>query len=355
MSPGEPSRGISVVVCCYDSADVIRPTVEALAAQELSDDLPFELILVDNNCRDDTVEIARSAWKPEAGSLRVLHEPRPGLIHARRTGLDAVSHDTMVWADDDNVLAPDWLRRAVGILDEHPEVGFLGGRNDATTDGDFPEWFPDFQAVYACGSQAEATGYVTEGSRALFGAGLAGRTRVMRQVFETGPPMQLVGRTGNALLRGEDSEICLRAALMGWKLWYEEALRLEHFLKSSRLTWDYVKRARTGGAAARVILEMYQRLLEGQKPRRLGRIARELRRRVTSCLSAWLRRRGAARTPRDEIEWCVLKGRIRGLMAVGTRYNALRRCLVEAYGGRWLERKAGSSGTAAEKPSAGLG
>ena len=55
--------GVSVVVCCYNSADVIIPTMTALSRQDVPHGIGFEVLLVDNNCTDNTVQLALKIWK----------------------------------------------------------------------------------------------------------------------------------------------------------------------------------------------------------------------------------------------------------------------------------------------------
>ena len=49
---------LSTVICCYNSSSRIETTLEYLAKQKLKD-LSCEVILVDNNCSDATVEVAK--------------------------------------------------------------------------------------------------------------------------------------------------------------------------------------------------------------------------------------------------------------------------------------------------------
>jgi hypothetical protein len=89
---------------------------------------------------------------------------------------------------------------------------------------------------------------------------------VARSVFDPALPFFLVGRTRDTLARGDDSEICLRAALLGWKLWYESSLKLQHNILQARINWAYVLKARRGGGHADIILKIYQDLLAGNTP-----------------------------------------------------------------------------------------
>jgi succinoglycan biosynthesis protein ExoM len=67
--------------------------------------------VIDNSPDGDAAipcQSGRRAWP-----LQYVHEPRPGISHARNTGLQAVPADTdfVAMIDDDEVPAPEWLDR----------------------------------------------------------------------------------------------------------------------------------------------------------------------------------------------------------------------------------------------------
>ncbi len=259
------TRGVSAVVCCHNSGAVVAEAVGALSAQHVPPACGYELVLVDNNCSDDTVARARSSWGDTPYPFRVVREPEPGLVHARRAGLAAAAHEIVLWVDDDNVLAPDWVEKLVTIFAEQPRTAGVGGLNEPLIEGTKPIWFDEFAGMYAARPQGDEPG-VVPGRKALVGAGLAMRRSVLEAVFREGPPLSLVGRRGDVPLRGEDSEICLRAKLLGWELRYEPSLKLQHRIAAARLNWDYVLSARRGGGRADTVLLLLGELVEGQRP-----------------------------------------------------------------------------------------
>ena len=265
--------GVSVVICCYNSAGVIIPTIKALAAQRVPPGIMYEVILVDNNCTDNTVQLAEDIWKKENRPypLRIIKETEPGLIYARKTGVFSASNDILLFVDDDNILEPDWIERLQDMYSRWPDVGAIGGYIEPLFEGEEegiwkrPPWFENFSNMYACTAIHENPG-VSAFKQTLYGAGLSIRTQVIRSLFDSPLPFFLVGRTQNILNRGDDSEICLRIALMGWKLWYENTLKMKHYILRHRVNWEYVLQARKGGGYADIILKIYCDLLEGNTP-----------------------------------------------------------------------------------------
>ena len=66
--------GVSIVVCCHNSAARIEATIEHLARQETP--YPWEVVLVNNASTDDTTERAKAAWSLHGAptSLTIVDE-----------------------------------------------------------------------------------------------------------------------------------------------------------------------------------------------------------------------------------------------------------------------------------------
>ena len=272
---GHPDRGlkpgVSAVVCCYNSAEIIVPTIESLSRQEVPPGIGYEVILVDNNCTDNTVRLAKDTWRDIPYPLRIVKEKEPGLIYARKTGVKNAEYDILLFIDDDNILNPDWVAKLYRLYGEMPDVGMIGGYNEALIQGDKPRWFDRYQFAYACGPRAKEPGL---NPKKLFGAGLSFRTEAAKSVLFSDLPFFLVGRTGDILMRGEDTEMALRCRLMGWDSYYDSSLRLRHNLLPGRLTWNYLCRTRKGDGAASIILRMYRDLAENRELRSFSRLVR---------------------------------------------------------------------------------
>ena len=254
--------GVSVVVCCYNSSDVIVPTIKALRDQDVPRNINYEVILVDNNCSDRTVQLAKSIWNNSDYPLIIKKEITPGLIHARKRGAMQARYDILLFVDDDNILNPDWIYKLYYLFKRMPKVAAIGGYNKALFQGKRPLWFDRYKYVFACGPRDIRSGL---NPKKIFGAGLSFRTSVLKSVLFSDLPLFLVGRTKNTLSRGEDTEISLRCLLKGWDFYYDSSLVMRHFLLEKKVTWDYVCQARKGGGRASIILKIYRNLLNSKK------------------------------------------------------------------------------------------
>lgn len=241
-------NGISVIICAHDSAERIPPTLQALARCKA--EFPVEIILVDNNSSDATAERAKAVWN-DCGNARftftIIGEPEAGLSYARRAGTRAASFDVILFCDDDNWLAEDYLINAVRIMQD-PTIGVAGGCSTPANPDGLPPWFYTFSWGFAVGVPISRIAHLpdapeTEGQvNALWGAGLITRRDLIAFLYTLPGFPVLSGRKGEKLLSGEDIEISACVACAGYKLIFSERLRFKHDIAPSRLTTAYAKR-----------------------------------------------------------------------------------------------------------------
>jgi glycosyltransferase involved in cell wall biosynthesis len=102
---------ISVIVPARDAAATIGRTLEALAAQDT--DAQFEVVVVDDGSRDETVEIARRA----PGPVRVITQAGAGPGPARNRGVAESTGRILAFTDADCFPAPGWLSAGLAGLE----------------------------------------------------------------------------------------------------------------------------------------------------------------------------------------------------------------------------------------------
>lgn len=243
--------GVTVAVCCYNSASRLPETLSHLIAQRNPRAIPWEVVLVDNASTDDTAEVAARLWPADAPApLRVVRENRPGLQWAReRARLDA-RHEILCLVDDDNWVAPDWIDAAECSLAARPGVAACGGPSEAVCEAPPPSWFPKYAGFYAVGHQFAADPAAVEPRVTLWGAGLTLRLSAWDDIIRQGFQSLVSDRKGASLSSGGDNELCLALRLAGWRCYYDPRLRLKHFVPAGRLTWNYVRRLSRGFGAS---------------------------------------------------------------------------------------------------------
>lgn len=98
---------ISVIVPVYGVELYIEECLRSIAAQTFSD---FELILVDDGCKDRSIELAEAFLRTTTLNWRVLHQKNAGQGPARDYGIREAAGDYVVCIDSDDTVAPCFLQ-----------------------------------------------------------------------------------------------------------------------------------------------------------------------------------------------------------------------------------------------------
>jgi glycosyltransferase involved in cell wall biosynthesis len=252
------SHGVSIVICCYNSAKRLPDTIKHLIKQEVTLGISWEVIVVDNASTDNTAQIAQSLWTlNDLTPLRVVKEPRPGLNHARIKGINEAKYEIVSFLDDDNWAPTNWVKLVLEIMTKHPEVGACGVRSEAETEIEPPIWFNIYSSGYVIGKQADKSGDITWSKGWLWGAGLIIRKKAWDDLFSNGFKPTLSGRSGDKVTSGEDVELCYALRLAGWRLWYSDELVLKHYITLERLTTNYLSKLQFGFGIQTVDFDPY--------------------------------------------------------------------------------------------------
>lgn len=102
MSQNKKALTLSIIIPVYNDARHLRDCLESIKNQVEQAD---EVVVVDNNSTDDSVKIAKK-YK----FVRLIHEPKQGVLHARNKGFDVANSDIIGRIDSDTVLPKDWVR-----------------------------------------------------------------------------------------------------------------------------------------------------------------------------------------------------------------------------------------------------
>lgn len=108
---------ISVVIPAYNEEQYIEKCLESIANQT---EKPDEIIVVDNNCTDKTVEIAKKF------GVKIIKEKEQGMIQARNTGFNDAKYEIIARTDCDTLLPPDWISRIKNAFEDR-DLGALSG------------------------------------------------------------------------------------------------------------------------------------------------------------------------------------------------------------------------------------
>ena len=105
---------VSVVIPAYNEEKYIENCLRSLVDQDTN--LKYEVIVVDNNSKDATVEVAQT-FKDKL-NLRIIHEEKQGRGAARARGFKEAKGEIILSTDADAIVYPDWINTLVNRISE---------------------------------------------------------------------------------------------------------------------------------------------------------------------------------------------------------------------------------------------
>lgn len=216
---------VSVIICSHNGSKCLPETLNSLKAQEVPDDLSWEVIIIDNASTDGTGEIAQSVWGELPGvTFRVLPEPKIGLSYARNRGLQEAHGDLICFTDDDTRPHPDWLRSIVDYAAQSDSDAIAG--KVILPEGLCRPWMQKFHRT----KLASTENIDRENPQEMIGANMAFRRRVLAKVPQFDPELG-AGASGFS----EESLFSMQLLEAGFSIGYAEKAVVEHHFEPRRL------------------------------------------------------------------------------------------------------------------------
>lgn len=256
---------ISVIICTHNPReDYLRRTLDALNKQTLPKD-QWELLLIDNASKQPLMGKWDLSWHPHS---RLIREDELGLTFARLRGIKESSGELLVFVDDDNLLAMDYLERVRDLTESFPHLAVLGAGRilpefEVAPEAELKPYLPMLalrDVGHSFWSNDPMDWHVP------WGAGMV----VLRKIANTHRERVLASdisrsldRKGADLNSCGDDEFSWTACEMGYGRGLFTELVVTHLISESRLGREYLYRLAEGTAYSSALLKW---LKAGQMP-----------------------------------------------------------------------------------------
>jgi succinoglycan biosynthesis protein ExoM len=246
---------VSVVIPTFRRPEDLARAIDSVLAQR-GVTATFEIVVIDNDPDGSAQPIVRAIAAQSPAPIRYVHEQRPGISHARNTGVARAAGRYLAFLDDDEEADPDWLAHFFATLQKFAADAVVG------------PVLPRFPAE-AGEIDAYRRRVYTRDARVPTGTPLL-RWNIGNSIFDKArcfvgaePFLPRLGRTG-----GEDTVFLRQLTRRGGKMvWCGEAVAWET-VPPDRLEADYLLRRAFRGAQTTTFV------CTTVKPRELGRALR---------------------------------------------------------------------------------
>jgi glycosyltransferase involved in cell wall biosynthesis len=107
---------ISVIIPCFNYGAYLQQCLQSVLTS--AQDIPKEIIVIDDGSTDNTPEIARQFQE----HVTYIHQENAGLSAARNTGMRHATGKYLLFLDADDLLAPNTIPVQTSILETQPDV-----------------------------------------------------------------------------------------------------------------------------------------------------------------------------------------------------------------------------------------
>jgi GT2 family glycosyltransferase len=246
---------VSVVIVSWNTADLLQRCLESVR-DHLPRRVGHEVIVVDNGSEDGSAELVRQQWP----SVKLLvNESNEGYQRANNRGMSVARGDYLLLLNADAMLTEGCIATLMRPLDNDPRVGIVGPRL-VYGDGSWQRW--------TAGTDPHLLGaiaFFVFGER--ISESLAHRSLWLAEDMRSGRPADWVSSACMLLRRAvlddtgymderffaymDDVDLCHKARLAGWSVWYEPATDVVHLMGQST--------KRQNGAASPTSLRNFNR------------------------------------------------------------------------------------------------
>lgn len=239
---------LAVVICTYNRSASLIQTLTSLYACGYTGSECVDIMVVANNCSDDTVaRLAdfRAGHPRDNLQLAWTEEPKAGKSHALNAAIAQTTNEVLCFIDDDQTVEAGFLGNLLDGMDAYPDESIYCGRIWPAWDGSEPSWvhaqgdyaipirpFPEFDL-------GRESIVITPQDRYPSGGNIV----VRRCVFDAAGLFSIdLGPTGHNLAGGEDHDFLVRAVNKGFAIRYLPGVRQLHAIDAERMSTTYTLR-----------------------------------------------------------------------------------------------------------------
>jgi glycosyltransferase involved in cell wall biosynthesis len=201
----------------------------------------WELLIIDNKSDVPLSTTVDLSWHPNA---RIVVEPVLGIASARIRALQEFKGDLLIFLDDDNIMAENYLQCCLDLFATRQDLGAASGCLMPEYEAQPPDWFGPYESWIAVRRITQSTWSNFHDTRSEpVTAGMCLRREVAEAFVSStvkNPKQRILGSRGTSLMRGEDVALAKMPLALGYSVGQFAHLKMIHLIPKRRVSPDYL-------------------------------------------------------------------------------------------------------------------
>ncbi|HYJ86783.1 MAG TPA: glycosyltransferase [Pyrinomonadaceae bacterium] len=205
---------LSVLICTYNRPELLAQCLDALLCR--TTERPDQVVVV-NGGDERTDEVVRQSAKAAGQEIEIklIKTVNKNLAASRNVGLPHCTGEIIAMTDDDAEVFPDWVTQMKRLHAEHPKAGAVGGMIIGADSDSFISRLAD-RVTFSSPPNPRIV-------RTLPGVNVSYKRAVIDRI----------GPQDETLFRGEDVDYNWQVKRLGYEIYYDPSVRVEHHHRPS--------------------------------------------------------------------------------------------------------------------------
>lgn len=231
---------LTVIICTWNRAKSLESVLKSLEDSIVPQGLKWEVLVVDNNSKDETRAVCDSFLAKNPRRFRYLFHGVQGKTNALNAGIREAQSEILALTDDDLTVDPHWVAEIYDAFQKF-DCAAVGGKIIPVWNCKKPSWIT-FDGPYRHPAYGAIVNFDKGESPVNLTATVVGANMGLRKsIFEKYGPYRADLNRINDLLGGEDTEYCRRIMRGGERLMYAPKAVVYHPVEEYRTTRKYLR------------------------------------------------------------------------------------------------------------------
>jgi len=205
----------------------IKESLTCLAQQTLNKE-DYEVIVVNNNCNDNTENLVNDFIKENPSyNYKQVFEKNQGLSFARNRGIQESKYNLICYIDDDGYAESNYLETIQKIFHEHQQYVGIGGRVIPIYESQEPAWYNPFLRMMVTSINFGETPFRCYGKKYPAGCSMTYKKETL---------IKAGGFNNDLKWRADDKYIFHAARKISKEIYYRPELKVRHYIDKERIT-----------------------------------------------------------------------------------------------------------------------